>query len=171
MSTLIVLRLLHIVTAILWGGTVVFVTFYLMPALRDAGPGGGAVMAGLMKRRLMTILPLIALVTIASGLALVWVASNGNLAGYVRSPSGKLFTGAGGLAILAFAIGVTVSRPAGVETGRLAARLAGASEPGEREAIAERMARLQRRNLQASRVVAILVLLTAMGMAVARYVT
>lgn len=171
MTTLIVLRLLHIVTGILWGGALVFMTFYLMPAVRDAGPAGGAVMAGLMKRRLMTVLPLVALVTIASGLALVWLASGGNLAGYVQSPSGKLFTSSGGLAILAFAIGVTVSRPAGMEVGRLAARLPQVSDPAERELLAGRMALLQRRNLQASRAVSALVLLAAMGMAVARYAT
>lgn len=170
MTTLIVLRLLHVVTGILWGGTVIFMTFYLLPTLKAAGPAAaGPVMSGLMQRRLMVVLPLIALVTIVSGLSLVWVTSNGQVGAYVGTPSGQLFTSAGGLAIIAFVIGITVTRPAAIESGRLAARLAELTDSAERGAIGARLAVLQRRNALASRIVAILVLLASMGMAVARY--
>lgn len=171
MTTLIVLRLLHIVTGILWGGTVIFMTFYLMPALKAAGPGAaGPVMAGLMQRRFMTVLPLVALVTVLSGLALVWVASNGQVGAYVQTSSGQLFTSAGGLAILAFVIGTTVSRPAALGAARLMAGLATIADPAERDRAASRAAALQRRSLVASQVIAVLILLAMMGMAVARYV-
>lgn len=170
MTTLIVLRLLHVVTGVLWVGTMMFMTFYLLPALKGAGPAAaGPVMAGLAKRGMMTVLPLIALVTVLSGLGLIWLASNGDLASYARTPSGRLFTSAGGLAILAFAIGITVSRPAGIASGRLAARLATVTDPAERDALGAELAKLQRRNSLASKVVAVLVLLATMGMAIARY--
>lgn len=170
MITLIVLRLLHILSGILWAGAVVFATFYLFPALRSAGPAAaGPVMAGLIKRGMMVALPLVALVSVVSGLWLVWLASGGDLAAYARTPSGHWFTTSGGLAILAFIIGVTVSRPAGIESGRLAAQMATVSDPGEREALGARIAKLQHRNNLALRIVSVLVLLAAMGMAVARY--
>lgn len=170
MTTLIVLRILHVLTGILWAGSVVFVTLYLFPALRQAGPGAaGPVMAGLVRRGMMTAMPLLALTTVLSGLGLIWVASNGEIAAYARSSSGQMFTTAGGLAIIAFVIGIAVSRPAAMRAGRLTAQLAMLSDPAEREALGARIAALQRRNTLGLNVVAILVLLASMGMAIARY--
>jgi hypothetical protein len=170
MTTLLVLRLLHVITGILWGGTVVFSVVFLFPALQSAGPAAaGPVMAGLVQRRMMVALPLIALLTVASGLGLVWLASAGDLVAYAGSRSGRMFTSSGGVAIIAFAIGVTVSRPAGIEAGRIAARMPTVADETERERLVARLAILQRRNNLALKVVAVLVLVSSAGMAVARY--
>lgn len=170
MATLIVLRILHVLTGILWAGTVVFVTVYLFPALRQAGPGAaGPVMAGMARRGMLTALPLLALTTVLSGLGLIWVASNGDIAAYARSSSGQVFTTAGGLAILAFVIGIAVSRPAAMKAGQLSAQLAALSDPAEREELGTRIAALQRRNTLGLNAVAVLVLLASLGMAIARY--
>ena len=64
----IVLRLIHVVAGALWVGMVTFVTYYLQPALQEAGPEGGKVMAALQRRGIMTVMPILAVATLVSGL-------------------------------------------------------------------------------------------------------
>ena len=72
MSTeLVVLRLVHILGGIFWLGSGLFTTFFLIPALGRAGPAAaGPVMGALQQRRLFTVLPVVALLTILSGVRL-----------------------------------------------------------------------------------------------------
>ena len=46
---IVALRLIHIVVGVFWVGSVIFVAAFLAPAVRAAGPGGGAVMNQLMQ--------------------------------------------------------------------------------------------------------------------------
>ena len=45
------LLLLHVFFGILWAGGAIAVGFFVVPSVMDAGPAGGAVMAGMLKRR------------------------------------------------------------------------------------------------------------------------
>ena len=64
---LVMLRLLHVGLGVFWAGTIFFIVLYLEPSVRAAGPAGGAVMQGLQERRLMTVLPVVALLTLVTG--------------------------------------------------------------------------------------------------------
>lgn len=168
---LILMRLIHVLSGIFWVGTFLFVTFYLFPTVSSAGPAAaGPVMGGLQRRGFMTVLPIVALVAIASGLLLVWMRSGGAVGAYARGPEGRVFTGAGGLAIVAFLIGISVVRPAAMASGKLMQELATLPPGPERDATQNRVAALQRRGTLANRIVAALLLLAAAGMAIARYV-
>ncbi len=68
---MIVLRLIHVGGGAMWVGMMAFMTFYLTPALAEAGPDGAKVMAALQKQRIMVVMPIIALLTIGSGLWLM----------------------------------------------------------------------------------------------------
>ena len=61
----IVLRLIHVVAGALWVGMVTFVTYFLQPALQEAGPEGGKVMAAVQRRSIMTVMPILAVSTLA----------------------------------------------------------------------------------------------------------
>ena len=41
MGEMIVLRLVHVLGGIIWVGSMTYMTFFLMPAIADAGPAGG----------------------------------------------------------------------------------------------------------------------------------
>ncbi len=167
---LILLRLIHVLAGIFWVGAFLFLTFYLFPTLLSAGPAAaGPVMGGLQRRGLMTALPIIAFLTIASGLALVWVMSGGDVGAYARGPVGRALTTAGGLAIVAFLIGVLVVRPAAMASARLTQELSGLAPGPARDAVQTQLGALQRRMTLANRLVAGLLLVTVAGMAVARY--
>ena len=166
---LLVLRVVHVLGGIFWVGSALFTTLFLAPAVMASGPAAGQIFASLQKRGLMTVLFWGALLTIASGLRLLWIVSGGFSTAYLETPAGRTFTVAGGAAIVAFLIAALVSRPAGMRMGRIGAMMATA--PAEqRDTLAAEMESLRRRNAMASAAVAMLLVLSAAGMAVARYV-
>lgn len=164
---LIVLRVVHVLGGVMWVGTGVFMMFFLGPALQTMGPAAGQVMGGLQKRKFMVVLPIVALLTMLSGLRLMMIASGNFGAGYFQTPMGKTFAGAGALAILAFVIGLVVNRPTMVKMGTLQQSMA--SDPVSKDKIAAEIKALQQRMAIAGTIVTAMLLLAAAGMAVARY--
>jgi uncharacterized membrane protein len=168
-AELLVLRLVHIVGGIFWVGSMMFTSFFLIPALGSSPAVAGQVMAGLEKRRLFTLLPIVALLTILSGIRLLWIASVGFSDAYFSTSTGRTFAASGVGAIVAFLLSVLVSRPGFVRVGRLGATLAATTDEGVKQRISAEMARLRRRVSIANAIVATLLLLAAAGMATARY--
>ena len=163
------LRLLHILLGVFWAGTLIFFAAFLVPSIQDAGPDGGKVMAALQRRRFLDVMPIVAALTIISGLWLYWRTSAGFNSVWVTSPIG-LALGIGGLlALVAFGIGVGIMRPAALRAGALARLVAQSPEGPERAAQASTVQQLRRRAATAGRLVAVLLTVTTALMAVARY--
>ena len=165
----IVLRLVHILGGIFWVGSGLFTAFFLVPALAKSGPAAGQIMAALQQRRLFTVLPIVALLTIFSGLRLMWLTSAGFDPVYFAGPVGRTFSMSGGFAILAFILSLAVARPAAVRAASLGASLATAPDEATRTRLTAQLTGLRRRGAIASTVVLVLFVLGAAGMAVARY--
>ncbi len=165
----ITLRLLHIVLGVFWAGALIFVALFLVPSVQDVGPDGAKVMAALQRRRFMDVMPIVAGLTILSGLWLYWRLSGGPHRAWVTSPLG-LALGVGGLlAVIAFVVGVGVMRPAVMRAGPLAQAAAQMPEGSDRSAQLAVVQQLRRRSASAGRVVAVLLALATALMAVARY--
>lgn len=167
-SLFLAMRVIHIVLGAFWAGTLVFTAFFLLPAIREAGPDGAKVTAGLMKRRFLTIVPVVAIVTILSGFWLYWKASVGFQPEYMRSRPGMAIGIGAASAILAFLLGVSIVRPSMLKAAAMSQAAASAPAP-ERDA---RMAEAQALRIRAGKVgvaVALLLLLTTAAMAVAQY--
>ena len=169
-AELLTLRLIHILGGIFWVGSMVFTTFFLAPVLRSSPAMAGQVMAGLQKRRLFVALPVVALLTIASGLRLLSIASIGFSRAYFSTPTGRTFATSAIAALIAFLLSLLVSRPGFVRIGRLGASLATAPDDGARQQIVAEIQRLGRRVAISNALVVILLLAAAAGMAIARYV-
>lgn len=168
-AELLVLRLVHILSAILWLGSGLFTTFFLIPALAGSPAVAGQVMAGLQRRRFFAILPTVALLTILTGLRLLWIDSAGFAGSYFDTATGKTFANAGLLAIIAFLLSVFVSRPSALRAGAIAASLPATPAGPERERLQAELERLRRRATVAAMLGVGLGILAASGMAVARY--
>jgi uncharacterized membrane protein len=168
-AELFVLRALHVVLGVLWVGGAVFLQFALMPALLTVGPPAGPVMGALQGRRLFRWLPWIALVTILVGVRLLWIVSGGMSLIYLESGAGRTFVVSGALAGVAFGVIMLVSRPAAIRAGGLAGSLAGKDGPA-REVILAEIALLRKRSAWVGGVATVLLVLSTLGMAVARYV-
>lgn len=168
MVLLLLMRLLHILSGIFWAGSMIFTARFLFPAIQDAGPDGAKVGAALAKRGFLTVMPIVALITILSGLWLYWRLSDGSPA-FMRSGMGMTL-GFGALcAIIAFVIGMVVARPAMMRATALAQGAAQAG-PAERDGMLAQAQALRARSNAATQFVALLLGLAVAAMAVARYV-
>lgn len=169
-GTLHLLRLIHIVSGVLWVGGVIFVMVFLMPTIRALGPAGGAVMQQMAQvRKLPVFMMSVAILTVLSGIGLYWRDSGGFSGPWMDSGSGRVFGLGGLLAILAVVIGMTIVSPSAKRMGALAGAMqAGGSAPNA-EQVAEMQA-IQARMGRFSLIVAVLLLLATAAMAVARYV-
>lgn len=165
---MLVLRLLHVVPGAIWVGMAVFTVFYLTPALQEAGPESAKVMAALQRRGIMTVMPVLGVVTILSGTWLYGRTTLGFRAELVTSSQGLAF-GVGGLASLAaLIIGLAVMRPAMLRAAALMRSVSGPGGADREQAMAE-VGRLRARGGRAGRTVAVLLVLAVIAMAVGRY--
>ena len=150
----LVLRLIHVGGGAMWVGMFAFMTFYLSPALAEVGPEGGKLMAALQRRRIMVVLPVIALLTIGSGFWLM-MRVYGGPANLAASRMGIALNVGATAAIVAFLIGIIFMRPAMM-------RAMATTDPAEAQ-------RLRVRGAVLGRWVARLLMLALGAMAVARY--
>lgn len=166
---LLVLRLVHIVLGSVWVGIVVFNTIFLGPAVQELGSDGGKVMGVLVRRGMMTFLPIVALGTILSGVWLLWKVSLGFNEHYFHTAAGHAFAGGGAMAIIAYLIGITLLRPSMLRAGALAQGMAQVTDETERSARQRQIQILRSRARRSGQVVATLLLLSTAAMAVGRY--
>jgi uncharacterized membrane protein len=152
---MIVLRLIHVGGGAMWVGMMAFMTFYLTPAMAEAGPQeSGKLMAALQKQRIMIVMPAIALLTIGSGLWMMMRMYSGP-SNFAASRMGMALNLGAVAAIVAFLIGVVFMRP-------LMMRAMSATDPAEAQ-------KLRARGAMLSKVVARLLMFALGAMAVARY--
>lgn len=168
-STLILLRLLHIVLGVFWAGTMVFLAAFFIPTMR-AVPNAGAVMQHIMvARKLSAWLAVTSIVTLLSGITLYWNASLGFTSAWLHSGTGRTFGAGGVFAILAFILGMVINNPGGRRLTALAASIQAAGGTPTSTQATEIQA-LQKRMALSTVIIAMLVALATAAMASARYV-
>lgn len=161
-------RVLHIGLGTFWAGAMIFNAAFLLPAMRDAGPDGAKVAAGLMRRNFMIVVPVVALLTLLSGFYLLWRASAGFGPGYMGTRIGMAFSTGMLTSLIAFVVGITMVRPSMVKVAALGQTLATAA-PADRDRIGAEIQALRARAGGASQAVAWLLGIAVVTMAVARY--
>jgi hypothetical protein len=166
---LIVLRVVHIGAAMIWFGGAIIGGFFLTPTAQALGKAAQPFMEHLMRRRRMGIFfPIVAGLTVLSGVALYWRDSAGLQAAWISSPSGLAFTIGGLAAIIAFVGGFVLVGPSVAEQTAVQTELAqGDGVPSDAQR--QRLERAGRRMQLANRIDAPLLVLAALTMAVARY--
>lgn len=168
-AELLVLRLVHIISGIMWVGSGIFVAFFLIPALAANRQLMPQVMEGLQRRRVFIIVPTAGLLAILSGVWLLWIDSAGFAGSYMETGPGRTFSLGGAAAIIALLLQVFVARPAGVRLGAIATQLAASPPANERERLSDEADRLRRRNAMTTLAAVLFGLLAASAMAIARY--
>jgi uncharacterized membrane protein len=159
---LFLLRAIHIVGGVLWVGGVVIVAFFLLPATQTLGPAAQPVMQFIMgKRKLPVYLMALGIVTTLAGLLLMMRNVSLTDGAWARSPMGIGISIGAAAAILALIVGMTVSAPA--------AKRLGPPRPGAAPLTDEQRAALTRRLALGGRTTFVLLSISTLFMATARY--
>jgi len=167
---MIVLRLLHIVLGAFWVGSLIFISFYLMPSVQELGPDGGKVVQALTRRGIFSVLPVVAILTILAGLGLFWKVSHGHEKEWMASGTGMTLSLGAVAAIVAAFLGIVIARPAAMRAEALTQAAVQMPEGPARAAQLAEAQRLRARSFGITRLIALLLLATVTCMAVARYV-
>ena len=169
-GTLLLLRLLHIVSGVVWVGALTLLSLFILPSVRATGPAGGAVMQQLTQVRRMPVwLMVVSMLTLLSGIGLYWHDSGGfQSSAWLGSGSGRMFGLGGVLAIAGAAIGMAVNVPAAKRLGAIMGEIQSAGRPPSADQSAQ-LQRLQGRLSSVGMLVTVLLLLATAAMAVARY--
>jgi hypothetical protein len=120
---------------------------FVLPSVLDAGPAGGAVMAGVVKRKLPVVLTMAAGLVVLSGLRLYMLRFSG---AWLQSPEGMVLSLGALLGLGGFALGLFVQKPAVEKLGALAAEIAksggppNASQAGELRDLQAKLRRVAR---------------------------
>lgn len=169
MEYLIFLRFLHIVSAIFWGGTLMYLAWFIIPAVKALGPDGGKFMQQLAKTNKMPIVMLIAgSFTILGGILLIERLSGGFQSYWFGTPHGIIISTGGTLALVAFIMGLTINLPATKRMTAIGAAVAAAGGPPSAEQQQELMM-LRAKLFKSTNIMAGLIFITAISMAIVRY--
>ena len=166
---LIVFRIIHVGSAMIWFGGAIIGAFFLQPTAAALGQAGQPFMDHLMKRRRMGMFfPIVAALTILGGTALYGRVSGGLQVSWITSPTGLAFTIGGLAALVAFVGGLVLIGPAiGEQTAVQAELTRGDGMPTESQR--QRLARAEGRLRLANRLDLPLLLVAGLTMAVGRY--
>ena len=120
------LVLLHVTFGVIWAGGAIVLGLFVVPAVIDAGPQGGAVMAGTVRRRMPTVLTTAAALTVLTGARILWIRASVD---WLQTPEGMVIAIGAAFGLEAFILGVFVQRPTVERLGALGAAIAASGVP------------------------------------------
>lgn len=164
------IRLVHIVFGVIWAGANIFLTLFVYPASKKSGISGNEFLKILPKTNNMPMFMTISgLITIVSGIWIIYYFSGGFNISYFNSSFGKCILAGGICTIIAFLNGVLVVRQAGLKLDIIGVELEKMNEPPIPEVI-KRIGELSNRIIKATAIEAILLFAATLLMAIGRYI-
>jgi len=165
----LLIRAAHVLLAATWVGAVAFTTFYLMPALQDAGPSAGPVMGALARRKIPVFMAVVGGTTVLTGFYLYYRFTGGFDPALSGSIGARVF-GTGGIAgLVALILGGAVVGRNAKKMDDLSVRLGSAPE-SQRAAIVSDMAAARQRIATFSMIIFVLQAIAVICMAIGHYV-
>jgi uncharacterized membrane protein len=168
-SMYLVIRVLHVLSAALWVGVALFSSLFLTPAAQDLGPDGMKMMAALRKRGFVAYVPVIATISLLSGVWLFWRFTAGFSPEVSRSRAGMAFSLGAACGLVAFILSGAVLSVSLSKAVRLSAEAAGLKDGPDKAGRLARAAALRQRAAVAGQIVSVLLLAATAAMALARY--
>jgi hypothetical protein len=168
---MVVFRIIHVLAAIAWGGSVFLFVMYVQPSVAAIAPAGAPFMAELLgKRKLVSVLIGLGSLTVLGGAFLYWHDSQiyGGFGNWIGTAFGVTVTIGAVAAILALAIGIAGTRP---NVNRLLGMMRqAAAAGGPTPEMAAEIGRTQARLKTLARASFALIVVAAITMAIGRYV-
>jgi uncharacterized membrane protein len=130
----LVVVLIHVLFGVIWAGGAIVAGWFILPAALAAGPGGGAVMAGVAQRKFPIFMTVTASLVVLSGLRLYMIRFT---TGWVTSPEGIVLSLGALLALAAFGMGLFIQKPTVERIAALSAQIAASGAPPTPEQAAQ----------------------------------
>lgn len=124
----------HILAGVIWAGGAISAGLFFLPSVSDAGPAGGPVVAGMMRRKFPVAMTVAAALVVLSGARMYMVRFS---PAWLHTAEGIVLTLGALLGLGAFAIGLFVQRPLAQKLGALGARVAASGAPPTADQAAE----------------------------------
>lgn len=173
MTMFLLMRMMHILFGVFWAGAIFFTALYLVPSVRDAGPGAAGILPALKKRGYFTLLPIVAVLTLASGFWLYMqqmTAGGPEFAAAWRATRAAQAYNVGAVTgLVGFLLGMLWLRPNNLRMAELIQQLGSTPAGTDRSAIEAELAKTRANAWTAVRAVAFLLLIAVITMSVARY--
>jgi len=161
----VVLRIVHVMGAIFWGGAALMMEFFISPSIAATAEGGQEFARHLINKAHIHIFMMVnAMATILAGLILYWRDSDGFTSAWMKSGTGIGFTIGAVFGIIAFISGAIFGR-SNAQLGQIGAQIQGKLSS---EQLAQLQA-IQTRLKNISPIHKTSVLLAMLFMAAARY--
>jgi uncharacterized membrane protein len=160
-SFIVLARAIHVMSGVTWAGTAFVLAMVIAPVSVPKGADNPGPWLGIVARRAGALSGISAVLTVLSGVFLFAV-----LHPHDNSVSGLVLKSGATAALLSLAVGLLISRPAGLEVARLHAGHDGTAL--SQEAI-QQLSRLRTRTVLSARVAAVLLAVAVLAMAVFRY--
>ncbi len=170
MSLFLTIRVLHILLAATWFGAAVAMILFVIPAVKEAKGAGGAVMAGVERRKYHVFMQAVAGLTVLTGFYLYRRFTQGFDPEISGSMAGRVF-GTGGIAgILALVVGASVVGRTMKKIGETMAKAATMADGPEKAALVSTVGPLQARAEMFGKLVLLLMVIAIVAMSVGHYV-
>jgi hypothetical protein len=137
----------HIFFAVIWAGGAISAGLFFIPSVADAGPAGGPVVAGLMKRKFPIAMTVAGIVVVLSGARIYMIRFS---TAWLHTPEGIVLSLGALLGLGAMALGLFVQKPTATRLGILGAQIASSGAPptpaqaAEMQALRAKMTRIGR---------------------------
>jgi uncharacterized membrane protein len=169
MEYLILLRLIHIVSAVFWAGAIMYLAWFIIPAVKALGPDGGKFMQQLSRTNKLPIVMLVAgAFTVVGGLLLINELSSGFQMQWFGTPHGIVISIGGTFAIIAYVLGLTINLPAVNRMAAIGKAAAASGAPPSAEQMQE-LQKLRNKMFATTNVMAGMVFIAAICMSIVRY--
>jgi hypothetical protein len=167
---LLILRLIHILSAVFWAGGVIHLAMFIMPSVNTSMPEGGKVMQRLIAGyHFPTYMATAGALTVLSGLMMYDNLSRHFSTEWIGSSHGLCLTIGALSAITAFLLGILINKPRADKMGRIGKEIMQAGGKPTEVQIAK-MTALRMGITSLTKVMAVLVLVAVICMAAAKYV-
>lgn len=166
---LIFLRLVHIASAVFWAGSIMYLAWFVGPAVRALGPDGGKFMQQLSRTNKMPVAMLIAgTLTNLGGILLIERLSGGFQPAWFGTQHGIIISTGGTFSLIAFLIGITVNLPTIKKMNAIGAVVAASGAPPSPEQ-QQQLLGMRNKIFKMTNIMAGLVFLAAVSMSIVRY--
>jgi hypothetical protein len=139
---------IHVAFGVIWAGGAITAGLVVIPAVMEAGPAGGAVMGGIVKRKFTVVMLVSAILVVLTGVRMFMVRFS---AEWLSTPEGIVLSLGALLGLGALGIGVGAQKPAAERLAALGGQVAASGGPPTAEQVAE-LAALRARLLKVARI-------------------